>query len=313
MGLANLVPGISGGTMLLAAGIYPQFIAGVAEVTTFRFRPRTIAFLGIVVVAALVAIGALAKPVSFLVTNHRWAMYSLFIGLTLGGVPILWRLLRPMDARAWIAAAAGIAAMIGLTLWERAGAGAVSNDDGHAYLILVIAGIAGGSAMILPGVSGAYLLLVLGQYLVILGAISEAVDAVRARAWSDVLPAMHVFVPVGIGVVIGVVGVSNLLKYLLARHQRLTLGVLLGFLLGAVVGLWPFQAPSPPAIGDAVKGVVLATQADVDLVDPEDWPARFFTPSAIQVAGAAGCIIAGFLISLGTSRLGGRDPGGPAA
>ena len=85
MGLANLVPGISGGTMLLAAGIYPCFINAIAEVTTLRLRVATIAVLGSVVGAASVAILLFAGVVKELVVDHRWMMYSLFIGLTLGG------------------------------------------------------------------------------------------------------------------------------------------------------------------------------------------------------------------------------------
>jgi putative membrane protein len=86
MGLANLVPGISGGTMLLAVGIYPQFINGIAEVSTFTFRPKTLLLLGCIVGAALVAVLGFAGTVSSLVVHQRWIMYSLFIGLTLGGV-----------------------------------------------------------------------------------------------------------------------------------------------------------------------------------------------------------------------------------
>ena len=88
MGLANLVPGISGGTMLLAAGVYPQFIEGIAEVTTLRFRARNLALLGAIGGAAAIGIVSLAGLIKGLVIDHRWAMFSLFIGLTLGGVPV---------------------------------------------------------------------------------------------------------------------------------------------------------------------------------------------------------------------------------
>ena len=89
MGLANLVPGISGGTMLLAAGVYPAFIGAIAEVTTLRFRPRSLLLLASVATAAGLTILLLAGSVKSLVQDHRWIMYSLFIGLTLGGVPLL--------------------------------------------------------------------------------------------------------------------------------------------------------------------------------------------------------------------------------
>ena len=95
MGLANLVPGISGGTMLLATGVYPRFIDAIAEVTTLRFRLRSVLVLSCVAGSAFLSILLFAGLMKALVIDHRWIMYSLFIGLTLGGVPLVWRLARP--------------------------------------------------------------------------------------------------------------------------------------------------------------------------------------------------------------------------
>ncbi len=126
MGLANLVPGISGGTMLLAAGVYPQFIRGVAEISTFRFRLRSMVLVACVVAAWAIVIVALAGIVKDLVVQHQWVMYSLFVGLTLGGVPLLWRMVHPVDLRVAAAASVGILAMVALVLVQaqpRAGGG----------------------------------------------------------------------------------------------------------------------------------------------------------------------------------------------
>ncbi len=94
MGMAMLVPGISGGTMILVMGLYDEFIAGIADVTRLRFTRRNITFLATVGFAAVVAIAALAGTMSRAVTLHRSAMFSLFIGLTLGGAPLLVRMLK---------------------------------------------------------------------------------------------------------------------------------------------------------------------------------------------------------------------------
>ena len=296
MGLANLVPGISGGTMLLAVGIYPQFINGVAEVSTFKFKARTILPLACVIGGAIMAIVGFAGIVGNLVIHQRWLMYSLFIGLTFGGVPILWRMLKPLDPIVIFASIIGIMAMAGLTFVEP-GTTAAGASESRQYAMLVIAGIAGGSAMILPGVSGGYLLLILGQYVTILTAIGGAKDAAQAGDWSAVMDAMHVFIPVGIGVIVGVVGVSNLVKILLAKFERVTLGVLLGLLLGAVIGLWPFKEAVPPDIGDTIKGVLLETQAMVDKIASKDWRTERFPPTILQACGSVGIIVIGFVFS----------------
>ena len=251
MGLANLVPGISGGTMLLAAGVYPAFINAIAEVTTLRFRPRSLLLLASVVATAGLAILLLAGTVKELVQDHRWIMYSLFIGLTLGGVPLLWRMARPAPPGLFAAAAASFALMLVMAATAGTGGGA----DERSLLLVFVAGLAASSAMILPGVSGGYLLLLLGQYEPILGTIDQLRRGLLgdgAAAGPDlalVLDAMRVVVPLGLGIVAGVVGVSNLLRWLLDRAEKATLGALLGLLLGAVVGLWPFPEGREPTLG----------------------------------------------------------------
>jgi putative membrane protein len=160
--------------------------------------------------------------------------------------------------------------------------------------------------MILPGVSGAYLLLVLGQYRTIVGAVATAVDGLRAADVPLFLSAMHVFVPVGVGVVAGVVGVSNAIRALLARYQRATLGFLLGLLLGAVIGLWPFATHVPPRIGDVVRGVELTTPEAVAAVDAKDYRRLPVAPTAGKAAGALAFVALGFATSWAVSRMGAR-------
>ena len=104
MGLANLVPGISGGTMLLAVGVYPSFINAIADLTVLRFRPRPLIVLATIGSAAILAIGFLAGPTRALVIEERPLMYSFFIGLTLGGLPLVWRLAQPVTRSVWIGA-----------------------------------------------------------------------------------------------------------------------------------------------------------------------------------------------------------------
>lgn len=302
MGLANLVPGISGGTMLLAAGIYPLFITAIADVTTLKFRPASIAVLAAVVLSAGMAILFLAGVVKGLVVDHRWIMYSLFIGLTLGGLPLVWRMAKPVKASTWIGAVAGFIAMALLALAQQKGiTGATSGSA--AMVMLFLAGVSGAAAMILPGVSGGYLLLVLGQYVPILSAVDTFKEALKASDWAAVMDVgLHVITPVGLGVVIGIVAISNLLKFLLKKYEKATLGVLIGLLLGAVVGLWPFQEGVAPEMGDTLKGQIVTVE-NFEEIEPEDYPTEFFQPTGKHVGGAVGLIIVGFGLTTLLSRL----------
>lgn len=307
MGLANLVPGISGGTMLLAAGIYPRFINGIAEISTLRFRMPSIVVLGSVVVAAGLAILLFAGGIKDLVVHQRWIMYSLFIGLTLGGLPVVWKMARPATSSTWVGAVVGFLVMTALALAQQAGAGE-SGAGSSGFAMLFFAGLAGASAMILPGVSGGYLLLVLGQYVPILSGIEAFKDALKARDLTAAMgPALGVLLPVGLGLVAGVVGVSNLLRWLLAKYEKATLGVLLGLLLGAVVGLWPFQAGVAPALGETVIKGQLVTAENLAAFDVEDWPVRFFSPTGGQMAGAFALVLVGIAVTSLVSRFGGEE------
>lgn len=304
MGLANLVPGISGGTMLVAAGIYPRFIAAIAEVTTLRFRVPSLAVLGTVVVSAALGILLLAGSIKDLVVDHRWAMYSLFIGLTLGGLPVVWRMARPANRSVWAGAAGGFVVMAGLA-WAQS-QGAMGNNE-SSFVMLFIAGIAGASAMILPGISGGYLLLLLGQYVPILAGIETFKAALQARDLQALMePALGVVLPVGLGVGAGVVAVSNAIRWLLKHHEKATLGVLLGLLLGAVLGLWPFQQTIDPVLGETVIKGQVVTAENLDDFDREDFPTAFFSPSGGQVAGSLGLILAGFLATTAVAWVGGK-------
>lgn len=304
MGLANLVPGISGGTMLLAVGVYPSFINAIADLTVLRFKPRPLIVLATIAGSAIIAIGLLAGPTRALVIEERPLMYSFFIGLTLGGLPLVWRLAQPITRSVWMGAAVAFALMVAMAL----GTDGANGTKAASMPLLVLSGLAGASAMILPGISGGYLLLLLGQYEPILAAIDELKQGLIGPAGFDmarIMASMNVVIPVGIGVVIGVVGVSNLLRWLLARYEKPTLGVLLGLLVGAVVGLYPFQAPVPPELGFEDHGRPVL-EAELAQIPEKDWPLERFTPTSSDLAASGATIAVGLLLTYAISRFGSK-------
>jgi len=303
MGLANLVPGISGGTMLLAAGVYPAFISAIAELSTLRFRLRSLVLLGSVVGAAACAILLLAGPTRSLVVEQRWMMYSLFIGLTLGGVPLVWRMARPATPALWASAAVGLAVMLLMAFGPEP-----ASEGNGALLLRLLAGMAGAGAMILPGVSGGYLLLLLGQYLPILAAIDQLKQALlglRGAGLDMALlsGALAVVVPVGIGVVCGVVGISNLLRYSMRRFPKATLGLLLGLLVGAVAGLWPFQRSLPPQAGEPDPGRIASGEM-LQEVQREGGRLVPYAPAPRQGLGAFALVLVGIGVTRAIDSLG---------
>lgn len=255
MGLANLVPGISGGTMLLAVGIYPRFIEAVADTTRLRLRVQPLLLLLVVTCAGGLAILLLAGVLRDMVVHHRWIMYSAFIGLTLGGVPLVWRLARPATRAFWGGTAGGFAAMAALALIQSGPTAA--GTAASSPLLLAVAGAAGAAAMILPGLSGGYLLLVLGQYEPILGAVDQVLEGLSRLDARVLMEAAGVLLPVLVGIAVGATLISNAVRFALRRFRQATLGVLMGLLLGAVVGLWPFEDPASPGPLQAASALAL--------------------------------------------------------
>lgn len=305
MGLANLVPGISGGTMLLASGIYPQFIEGVADLTRLRFRFRSLLVLGVVGTSGVVAFVVFAALVKGAVVEYRSAMYGLFIGLTLGGVPVVWGLIGETTRGMWAGVLVGFIGMSALA-WaqmQQVGGGAEAG-----WMMMLVAGVVGASAMILPGVSGAYLLLILGVYLPVLGAIEQTVTAARGGDVAGLQgPVLYALLPIGIGVVVGIAVVSNGLKWVLERYEKPTLGVLLGLLVGAVVGLWPFQRGVKPVAGDMYRGRVVEGELLNEMLEkPHRWATEFYTPSTMEAAIVLGLIVLGFIVTAAVAWIG-RD------
>lgn len=314
MGLANLVPGISGGTMLVACGVYRRFIDAVSDASRLRLSRPTVLLLGLIVLGAAVSIGGLAKVIHWALVEHRWVMYALFIGLTLGGAPILWKMARPMRRDVIAGAIAGAAVMAGLVYLQETGAGG-AGLSGPAWLF--VGGVAGASAMILPGVSGAFLLLLLGQYEPIIGAIKDTISAAGNADIAGVIAQLKIIIPVGLGVLVGIAGVANLLKWVMHRFERPTLGVLLGLLIAAPAGLYPFREGVPPEVGDTIKGRLVTAENIDEYRDPsksKDWAQRAYRPSGVQIGGSLGLIVLGFGATVAISRLGrGRDDGSQAA
>lgn len=258
MGIANVIPGVSGGTMILALGLYEKFIDAVADLTRLRFRLGSIVFLALLGASAAMAVLAAVGPINWGLANHQHIMFALFIGLTLGGVPLVWKEMRPVRAAGVVGAIFGFALVTSTSL-------ALSQMDLPVnFFFLFIGGVVGAAAMVLPGISGSFLLLAMGLYFPITEAVEQFKDAIKALDVAGALePGFGVGLPVAMGVAVGIAGLTNLLKALLARYRQATMGALLGLLLGSVVFLYPFREPGHR---DPFEAAAPATPANVILV-----------------------------------------------
>ena len=233
MGMADLVPGVSGGTVALISGIYPRLLAAIAacdgESLQLLRRGQWHQFWlhidGAFLLPLLLGIGTailgLAGVLKILLDNHALLVWSFFCGLVLASSLFLLRdELGELTLKNLGFLVAGIALMLVVGL----GPGMAFP---HTLWGFFLAGMIGICAMILPGISGSFILVLLGMY-------SAVITAVVARDFAALL----IF---GLGCFTGLLAFSRLLVWVLDRARQATLSLLIGFLLGSLVILWPWQ------------------------------------------------------------------------
>lgn len=304
MGIANVVPGISGGAMLLLMGVYKAFLDGLADLTSLRWRSLS-AWLVVAVVGfgALTSIAFLAGPMKWLLVTYRFEVYSVLIGMRLGVIPTVWHLAggkRGATRGLWIGMGVGVVLTSLAAIFKY-------NPDiigtaGTSPAMLFFGGLIAASATILPGLDGSYLLMLLGQYVPVLGAIDRFKDGVLARDFAAISAELWTLVPFGMGAAIGIAGVAVLLRWLFKKYPAPTFGLLLGVLMGAFIGLYPFASYVQPAVGDVIKGVTI-TAENLASIDKDDWKLKFYSPTLMQFGISIVLIIAGLVAARLLARL----------
>lgn len=252
MALADSVPGVSGGTIAFVVGIYDKLVWSIAALTsgTRGERLAAVRFLAKLAAAWVLGFAVAAAVLTHLFETHIYATSSAFMGLILFAVPLIVReelpaLRASLPSAAWVFV--GIAAVVGLTAWNQA-AGAVGEPivmdalefwDGVA---LVFAGLVTTSVMLLPGMSGSTVLLVLGLYLPLMGAVKAMLTGNFAF-----LPACALFAAGGLmGLAFMAKVVARALERFRAPTVYLLIGLMLGSLFAVAAGPLSLEVPQPP-------------------------------------------------------------------
>ncbi|EML5801135.1 DUF368 domain-containing protein [Staphylococcus aureus] len=235
MGTSDLVPGVSGGTIALLLGIYNQFIASISGIFSRRFWP-SFTFLIPIIIGMLLAMGSLSNLFNYLLSQHHIPTMFFFGGLIIGIVPYLLKISNyktSFTTKHYKMVIAGIAILIVITL--------MNNGDKHAGETLTlstgliikyfIAGMCASSAMLLPGISGSFMLLVFGVYGTVMLAISEFVKLNFAG--------LPILLAVGFGVLAGFIISSKIIQYFLTHHKLMTFALIIGFVVGSLFAVFP--------------------------------------------------------------------------
>lgn len=266
MGAADIVPGVSGGTIALVFGIYHRLVTAIRTGSSALGRLARLdgrgaldglrrvewSFLLPLGVGIVVAVLALASVLEHQLEEHPVQLAAVFLGLVAGSVVVTWNLLTRRDPRRLgIMLAVGIAIFLALGLRSGTTEDEVSQLDEAAALAFFASGAIAICAMILPGISGSFILVMLGMYGPVLAAVNDR-DALS----------LGVFL---VGAVIGLGLFSQVLHWALNAHYDSVMAALIGLMLGSMRVLWPWpagvdttviEAPSDPVVLPIVLAVV---------------------------------------------------------
>lgn len=248
IGSANVIPGVSGGTLALIFGILERLIKAINsfEITAIKlffsgkwrrfWQHIDGTFLLLLVLGAGLAIVSMARLVSYLFYNYPTAISAFFFGLIAMSVYFLRFEVAKWKLAHYLLLALGLAIAVSLSFLSPA------NSNGHP-LYLFICGVLAISSQLLPGISGSFVLILLGNYTLVIDAVKNL----------DIIT----LIPFAVGCLLGIFTFSRVLAFLLRKRQEGTMALLIGFVLGSLVVIWPWQMSEMLASGLEVKRAIL--------------------------------------------------------
>ncbi|MCI5734198.1 MAG: DUF368 domain-containing protein [Tenericutes bacterium] len=231
LGIANVIPGVSGGTMAVSMGLYELILSSIGNF--FKDIKGNFIKLLPIILGILVAIVSTSKLVTYALTNYKAQTLCLFIGLIFGGVSLIMRKIKGKGSKINYLIFFVIFFFVISLNFLKTGLIEISftNMGIIGYLLLLLMGFIASSAMVIPGISGSFILMVLGYYDKIIYTVSTITDF--SKLGSNLL----ILVPFGIGVIIGIVFMAKLITNLIKKYETKTYFAIMGFVLSSVVVL----------------------------------------------------------------------------
>lgn len=275
MGAADVVPGVSGGTIAFITGIYIELVNSIKSVNLqavrFFFTGRWKSFwkhingnfLLAVFAGIFISVISLAKLLEYILENHPILIWSFFFGLILASSYIVSRKVKKWDYTRLVALLGGIGIAFYITSITPA-------ETTESFWIIFISGVLASCAMILPGISGSFILLLLGKYAFALNAVNNV--------------EISALLLLGSGAVVGLISFANILSWLLKKYYASTIAVLSGFMLGSLNKIWPWKETVETIIVDGHEKPLIEKNIIPVISDPSD---QFWLAILMAVAGIA--------------------------
>ncbi|HLS70458.1 MAG TPA: DUF368 domain-containing protein [Chitinophagaceae bacterium] len=293
MGAADVVPGVSGGTIAFVVGIYEELLETIDKLNFSFFKvwkkdgirqawkQYNLQFLVVLGAGIVFSIISLAKAITYLLGTYPIMVWAFFFGLILASI---FYIIKQMNAwKFWEYIACIITAIFAyfLTLAKPLG-------GAESYFFFFLAGFFGIIAMILPGISGAFILLLIGAYLPVLDTLNSLVEALKQRESSTIIYSgirVALFI---IGMITGLKVFSKVLTYLFNNFKNITFAVLTGFMIGSLNKIWPWK--------EVIETRINSKGEEVPLLEKSVLPAAYNSDPNVLLAII--CMVLGLLLIL---------------
>ena len=246
MGAADVVPGVSGGTIAFITGIYEELITTIDNLDLKLFKTwktsgfktvwtsYNLSFLFSLFAGIFISVFSLAKIISHLLEIHPIALWSFFFGLVVASIIYIGKQIAQWSFYIILAILTGCAVAYYITI-------AAPSQAPDAIYFFFVSGCIAIIAMILPGISGSFILVILGSYAIVLGALTDFINAFLEGNWQVVKTNFIKVCVFVVGCIVGLKVFSKGLKWMFTNKKELTLAVLTGFMIGSLNKIWPWK------------------------------------------------------------------------
>lgn len=250
MGISDLIPGISGGTMALCLGIYEKLIKIINNLT--KHVKENLKFVIPLLIGIATAIILMSKVIKYSLDKYPLATVLFFIGLILGGLPVLYDKIKDhiTEKGNIITMIITIAFVLALSLLSSGKV--VTFDNMHLinYILLGVVGAVGSCTLVIPGISGSFVLLLLGYYKPIIGVVSDITTI------SHLGSNLAILIPFGIGFIIGILAIAKIIEFFFKNYEIKTYSAIVGFVLASIIGVF-INIPMTFSINQFIVGIFL--------------------------------------------------------
>lgn len=251
LGIANIIPGVSGGTLAITLGIYERLIGTISHF--FKNVKEHIKFIMFLGIGILLSLGLFSNVIGYCLDNYAFATILFFIGIILGGVPLLFRKVKgTMNVSNFIIFLVAFSIIMLMTFMS-VGEKNVSLDTlsiGKVLLLFII-GVVASSSMLLPGISGSFVLMLLGYYYPIVNAIRGLTK------FQDLFHNVIILSIAGVGILVGIVIAAKLIEWLLDKHEVSTYYGIIGFVIASIISILITAISNTVGIYEIIVGIVL--------------------------------------------------------